>query len=498
MNVFSKSFLIMAIFFSLNLYASKMPGIDWHEGSVQSAFKLAKERSRPLFLYWGALWCPPCNQMKKNVFSKKEFKKVSQKFINVYLDGDDPRAQIWGDKLKAYGYPTMILFSSTGKELTRLPTGVSVKKYVSLMKNSLESQLSVENILDKALGKALLTVEEWNILSGFSWGQASSDSLKEKMTYENFKALFYKAPLLQKEVRARIFMRYLQVSFEEENKKDIVEQRRMFLEVLSSQKQVISTLEDLVWNSKDFLNFLFKEKNVKRKKVIFKWHAAMKKINKDQALSYDERLSALYPLIVLDQRGKKKYQKDIVRFCNKVFKKAKGNFERQASISTAIYLLKKLGKYKAAKKMALSEIKRSAQPYYFMSQLASLLEEQGQMSKALKWRKKGWEATKGGATRFQWGVDYLTAITRLDPSNVKKLKEAGMIIFKESFAYEGAFSGRNFFRLKRITKAYNKWSKVAAHRAKMVADMTKSLGKECEKASLSRKCHSWLSTLNTK
>lgn len=38
-------------------------GIDWFEGSVEGAFATAKTQDKPIFLYWGAVWCPPCHEL---------------------------------------------------------------------------------------------------------------------------------------------------------------------------------------------------------------------------------------------------------------------------------------------------------------------------------------------------------------------------------------------------------------------------------------------------
>jgi len=34
--------------------------IAWFDGSIDQAFALARAQDKPLFLYWGAVWCPPC------------------------------------------------------------------------------------------------------------------------------------------------------------------------------------------------------------------------------------------------------------------------------------------------------------------------------------------------------------------------------------------------------------------------------------------------------
>ena len=86
------------------------PGIDWFAGDVDAAFAAAKAANKPMFLYWGAEWCPPCAQIKSTIFNKREFQERSRLFVPVYLDGDTPSAQRYGERFGIVGYPTMILF----------------------------------------------------------------------------------------------------------------------------------------------------------------------------------------------------------------------------------------------------------------------------------------------------------------------------------------------------------------------------------------------------
>src|SRR5271170_6754153 len=62
------------------------PGIAWFRGDVGAAFDLAKAANKPVFLYWGAKWCPPCQQLKSSVFLRSDFIAKSKEFVAVYLD----------------------------------------------------------------------------------------------------------------------------------------------------------------------------------------------------------------------------------------------------------------------------------------------------------------------------------------------------------------------------------------------------------------------------
>ena len=78
-------------------------GAPWFSGSVDDAFALAKKENRSVFLYWGAVWCPPCNYLKSQVFDDSRFSEIMQPTVAVYLDGDSEAAQEWGAKFNAAG-----------------------------------------------------------------------------------------------------------------------------------------------------------------------------------------------------------------------------------------------------------------------------------------------------------------------------------------------------------------------------------------------------------
>ena len=104
-------------------------GIEWFDGDVDAAFARAKAEGKPVFLYWGAEWCPPCHELKASVFSRADFQQKAKLFVPVYLDGDTAGAQKWGDVFHVSGYPTVVILDADRRELTRMSGGMDLSQY---------------------------------------------------------------------------------------------------------------------------------------------------------------------------------------------------------------------------------------------------------------------------------------------------------------------------------------------------------------------------------
>src|SRR3954463_11938695 len=139
------------------------------DAEVDRAFALAKQSGRPVFLYWGAVWCPPCNQVKATLFSRPDFVERSRAFIPVYVDGDKPGAQKVAARFKVSGYPTMVLFKPDGSEVTRLPGEVDPERYLLALSAGLNAQMPVRELVQRALAHQSLNAEQWQMLALYSW-----------------------------------------------------------------------------------------------------------------------------------------------------------------------------------------------------------------------------------------------------------------------------------------------------------------------------------------
>src|SRR5580692_8077148 len=146
-------------------------GIAWFGGSVESAFAAARAQHKPVFLYWGAQWCPPCHELKATVFSRPDFIEKLKLFIPVYLDGDDPGAQKWGDKFGVSGYPTVLVLRADQVEMARISGGMDLSQYAEVLDLVLGDVRPVDTILAavRSGGARPLSRDDCRRLAYYGW-----------------------------------------------------------------------------------------------------------------------------------------------------------------------------------------------------------------------------------------------------------------------------------------------------------------------------------------
>ena len=175
--------------------ANHLPaGIDWYAGDVDAAFAAAKAADKPLFLYWGAEWCPPCAQVKSTIFNRREFQDRSRLFVPVYLDGDTPSAQKQGERFGVVGYPTMILFRADGTEITRLPGGVDVERYAKILDVALADARPVGEVLAAATSGGAVSNGDWQLLAYYDWDTDFGRALPDADRVKTLRTLAERCP----------------------------------------------------------------------------------------------------------------------------------------------------------------------------------------------------------------------------------------------------------------------------------------------------------------
>jgi thiol-disulfide isomerase/thioredoxin len=245
--------------------------VAWFEGTVDEAFAKAKAESKPLFLYWGAVWCPPCYYLKHTVFQQPEVKAEIEQFIPVYLDGDDQSAQIAGEKFDVKGYPTVILFNPQGEEFMRMPSALEAERYAETLAQARADMRPIKGAYDAALaapaGEA--KPEDLKRLAYYAWDQDSQLGLEDADKLAAFKKLMTDTPLDLTAERSRFFLMYLteainQHDSESEQPVFTAEERdeyaAMLSQLLDAPELVKANFSDLEYMSREIVGALHPDK----------------------------------------------------------------------------------------------------------------------------------------------------------------------------------------------------------------------------------------------
>ena len=411
--------------------------IAWREGDVDDALAEARELGKPVILYWGAVWCPPCNQMKATLFKDASFIAETEKFVPVYLDGDTEGAQRWGERFGISGYPTVIVLRPDGTEITRISSATMASELPELLRVAAARTTSIEALLAKAADDtAGLTADDWKILAGFDWRNDPRhfEDLAKAGTLLAQLARAAPEPALQR----RFALLSLVVAAEKDDDKvTLTAAQRAELEkvlppILANADEVTANRQELIYDAPGLVSAL--PAGASRSALGRALIAAADAIYADASLSMTDRVEAANIDIALAKADGAIPSAVLAKVRERAAwadANAKDKITRQSVIDDAAYTLFDAGDRAGAKKLLTAELERSDQPYYYMSSLSDFAEQEGDKAAAVAWARKAYDAAQGPATRVQWAILWSNAVLRLTPEDERAVAQAAGAVIDE-------------------------------------------------------------------
>lgn len=138
MKALSKFLAVAVLAVASFSLASEFPeGSPAFVSSLAEAKTKAKAEGKPIIAVYSAVWCPPCQAMKKKVYPSSEVKEFHDKFVWAYIDTDLKENAADAQKAGVSGIPHIQFLSKTGKEIDKQVGGMPPDAFAAKLKEVL-------------------------------------------------------------------------------------------------------------------------------------------------------------------------------------------------------------------------------------------------------------------------------------------------------------------------------------------------------------------------
>ena len=457
--------------------AAAAPGVPstnvaWQPAAVDAdidrAFAQARAQRKPVLLYWGATWCPPCNQLKATFFNRQDFAAVARNVVAVHVDGDRPGAQKLGARFKVRGYPTVILMSPDAAEITRLPGEADAAQIMAALQAGLSGGRPVKAVLADARAGRTLSANEWRMLAFYSWETDEAQLVKADERPALLAELAGRSPAGDGETTMRLWLKALAASDDGKGLKPDAALRARVQRVLADPALARTHMDVLAGGADDMVKVLTDEDSPERTALSAHFDAVLARLQADATLSRGDRLGALIGRVRLARIGVPRSEtapklpeplvRDVREMAARMDREITDGYERQAVITAAAWVLGEAGQWADSEALLKANLAKSHSPYYLMSQLGGNARKLGRKDEALRWYEQAFETSVGPATRLQWGAGYFGALVELAPADAARIEKVASRLFTEAAADKGAFYERSARSLQRVGTQLQKWN----------------------------------------
>jgi thiol-disulfide isomerase/thioredoxin len=463
----------------------KPEAIEWFQGDLTAAFAAAAAENKPVFLYWGAEWCPPCHDLKAHVFSRTDFQQKLRQFVPVYLDGDAEGAQQAGAEFSVMGYPTVVVLRADRTEVARIAGGLDLGSYADVLDLALEAVNPLPELLQSLRVNASLALSQADCrrMAYNAWRLDPRADADAAALVESLQLAEQRCPrdAIAERDRLTAMAASLAASAELEDVKTgrapSTRLRALMASVqalVADRERSIRVVDELIGLGDDFFTVARLADPARNAELKRNWFALMDAMETEPAYSETVQLMSaagrLYAAKGLDAKGV--IPPEVLargRSTLEVFLARQYDADaRSGVVNSASWVLEYLGDDARLRELLKGELATSRTPYYYMADLATLEERAGNKAEALMLLEQAYRQSQGPATRFQWGVLYVEGLLRMAPQDEPRIRAASLAVLGELDGPD-RIHARSRARLERMHKSLAGWSKDAGHGATLTA-----------------------------
>jgi protein disulfide-isomerase len=462
--------------------------IDWFKGDVDAAFAAASAAGKPVLLYWGAEWCPDCKQLKSSVFTRADFVARTRLFVPVYLDGDLPGAQAWGDTFRVTGYPTLVILTPDRREITRIAGGMDLNLYATALDNALGDVRPVAEVVDLALAAdAPLGADDCRRLAYHGFGLEDADVFPPAILGRALRNAAARCPAEPAALRVRLqLLAAAQVAAAAAAPGADATVVRAALTQTSA-----AIADDAAPGNIDVLNgfpagFFAVARAADPAAAAAlgtRWDAVARGAAADARYSpadqlFAERLRVVAAAgLAADGKAPAELATATLARADELLAKHPKGFVHASIVNAALMLYADLGEWERSRDLLKTEAATSKNAHYYLGHLAQVEEVLGHRDEALRLLGEAYARSAGTATRAQWGYDYLRGLLRLSPDDTVAIATTGRELLDGLGTRENVHR-RTRQRLAKVGAELGAWATTPERRA-ILRQLSARLGEVC-------------------